>query len=89
MALVIFCSLAENVGQQMEAHFDTLHSIFLAGLQDTHPRVRMAALRAVGALQDLFLAADDVSPQPPPRRFAGSVRNEGVACRRCWVSDIR
>jgi hypothetical protein len=65
VALVIFCSLAENVGQQMEVHFDTLHSIFLAGLQDAHPRVRMAALRAVGALQDLFLAADDVRLQPP------------------------
>lgn len=89
VALVIFCSLAESVGQQMEAHFDTLHGIFLAGLQDAHPRVRMAALRAVGALQDLFLAADDVRPLPPPRRFARSVRNEGVACRRCWVSKTR
>ena len=71
VALVMFCSLAENVGHHMETHFDTLHAIFLAGLQDAQPRVRLAALRAVGALQELFIGHDDVparpSHPPPPK----------------------
>eukprot|EP00854_Cymbomonas_tetramitiformis_P018775 gene18775-22429_t len=53
VALVLFCSLAENIPDVLSGHFTTLQGIFLRGLGDSAPSVRRAALNSVMALLEL------------------------------------
>lgn len=51
VALILFSSLTETIGDILKPHFATLQSVFVKGLQDPESsRVRVAALKAVGAL---------------------------------------
>jgi hypothetical protein len=48
VALIMFCSLTETIGDFLKPHFATLQAIFIKGLQDLQSsKVRMAALKYV------------------------------------------
>lgn len=64
-ALVLFASLTETIGEALRQHFAALCAVFQAGLGDAAPRVRLAALRAVGALAELV--EDGASEAPHVR----------------------
>ena len=44
-AIVVFTSLTDTLGEQMRPHFAQLQHIFVQGLQDSAPAVRLAALK--------------------------------------------
>jgi hypothetical protein len=44
-AIVVFTSLTDTLGEQMRPHFAQLQHIFVQGLQDAAPAVRLAALK--------------------------------------------
>lgn len=51
VSLILFSSLTETIGDILKPHFTTLQAVFVKGLQDPESsRVRVAALKAVGAL---------------------------------------
>lgn len=41
----LFNSLTETIGDHLRPHFDTLHNIFVKGLQDPEANVRIASLK--------------------------------------------
>ncbi|CAM6009508.1 unnamed protein product [Sphagnum balticum] len=50
VALILFSSLTETIGDLLRPHFATLQGVFVSGLNDQQSnRVRVAALKAVGA----------------------------------------
>ncbi|KAI5071652.1 hypothetical protein GOP47_0013903 [Adiantum capillus-veneris] len=51
VALILFSSLTETIWETLKPHYSTLQAVFVKGLQDRESeRVRVAALKAVGAL---------------------------------------
>ena len=50
LALVVFLSLTDELGDVLRPHFGTLAAVFATALSDSSPLVRTAALRAIGAL---------------------------------------
>ncbi|CAM6083186.1 unnamed protein product [Calypogeia fissa] len=61
VALILFNSLTETIGDVMRPHFGTLQSVFISGLNDQHSnRVRIAALKAVGALVGYIQTEEEV-----------------------------
>lgn len=50
MAMNLFNVLTETIGDYLRPHFQVLHKIFVAGLQDPENKVRLASLRAMGNL---------------------------------------
>ncbi|MCO5558950.1 hypothetical protein L7F22_012541 [Adiantum nelumboides] len=51
VALILFSSLTETIWETLKPHYSTLQGVFVKGLQDPESqRVRVAALKAVGAL---------------------------------------
>ena len=52
VALIVFSTLTETIGDFLKPHFTTLQAIFMKGLQDPQScKVRMAALKYVSLLQ--------------------------------------
>eukprot|EP00898_Chlorokybus_atmophyticus_P005187 jgi/Chlat1/566/Chrsp103S01005 len=60
VALVMFSSLTETIGEHLRPHFTTLQQVFMHGLKDANQRVRVAALKAVGALVNWVADDSDV-----------------------------
>ncbi|KAL2650159.1 hypothetical protein R1flu_018287 [Riccia fluitans] len=61
VALILFSSLTETIGDVLRPHFCTLQSVFVAGLNDQQSnRVRIAALKAVGALVGYIQTEEEV-----------------------------
>ncbi|XP_024542572.1 importin-4 isoform X1 [Selaginella moellendorffii] len=60
VALVLFSSLTETIGEILRPHFATLHAIFLNGLRDQSAKVRVAALKAGGTLVGYIESEDEV-----------------------------
>lgn len=58
VAMVLFRALAENIGQHLKPHFNTLQGIFVRGLQDSHDAVKIEALRALSVLVE-YLDTDE------------------------------
>jgi len=50
LAMDLFETLTENIGEFLRPYFNVLLGIFRQGLQDPDTRVRLASLKAVGAL---------------------------------------
>ncbi|KAJ7524132.1 hypothetical protein O6H91_18G079600 [Diphasiastrum complanatum] len=64
VALILFSSLTETIGGILRPHFATLQSIFVSGLRDQQSsRVRIAALKAVGALVGYIQSEQEVAIQ--------------------------
>lgn len=61
VALLLFSSLTETIGDMLRPHFPTLQGIFLRGLQDQVDTVRIAALKAVGALAELIESEEEAT----------------------------
>ncbi|GBG68591.1 hypothetical protein CBR_g3136 [Chara braunii] len=62
VALILFSSLTETVGDMLRPQFVTLHAIFVNGLRDKDSsRVRVAALKAVGSLLDWIQTEQEVA----------------------------
>ncbi|ERN00947.1 importin-4 isoform X1 [Amborella trichopoda] len=61
VALILFSSLTETIGEMFRPHLATLQSLFLKSLQDeTSTRVRIAALKAVGSFVEFVHDRDEV-----------------------------
>ena len=50
VALVVFMSLTDSIGNLLRQHFRQLTSIFVRGLSDQAQPVRVAAVKAVGTV---------------------------------------
>ena len=50
VALVVFMSLTDSIGNLLRQHFTQLTAIFVRGLSDQHQPVRVAAVKAVGTV---------------------------------------
>jgi hypothetical protein len=57
VALVVFTSLTDAIGNLLRQHFVQLTAIFVSGLSDQHQPVRVAAVKAVGTVVQ-WLEAD-------------------------------
>ncbi|GAB2283581.1 hypothetical protein Dimus_018088 [Dionaea muscipula] len=61
VALILFSSLTETIGESFRLHFEDLHNLLLKCLQDeTSNRVRVAALKAVGSFLECINDGSDV-----------------------------
>eukprot|EP01103_Thecamoeba_quadrilineata_P002127 TRINITY_DN1206_c0_g1_i1.p1 TRINITY_DN1206_c0_g1~~TRINITY_DN1206_c0_g1_i1.p1 ORF type:complete len:1083 (-),score=239.40 TRINITY_DN1206_c0_g1_i1:96-3290(-) len=50
IAMKLFYSLTDTIPDTLRPHFQTLHQLFLLGLQDQNDAVRLASLKSVGVL---------------------------------------
>ncbi|XP_057870292.2 uncharacterized protein LOC131076946 isoform X2 [Cryptomeria japonica] len=61
VALILFSSLTETIGDVLRPHFSTLQSVFVKSLQDeSSNRVRIAALKAVGSFVEYIQTENEV-----------------------------
>nr|ATG70913.1 ARM repeat superfamily protein [Juniperus phoenicea] len=61
VALILFSSLTETIGDVLRPHFSTLQSVFVKSLQDeSSNRVRIAALKAVGSFVEYIQTDNEV-----------------------------
>eukprot|EP01117_Protostelium_nocturnum_P017824 TRINITY_DN7326_c0_g1_i1.p1 TRINITY_DN7326_c0_g1~~TRINITY_DN7326_c0_g1_i1.p1 ORF type:complete len:1027 (-),score=371.02 TRINITY_DN7326_c0_g1_i1:121-3201(-) len=60
MAMSLFNSITENIGDYLRPHFQTLQSIFQKGLQDPESQVRIASLQAVGSLVEWLKSEEEM-----------------------------
>ncbi|KAJ7294729.1 hypothetical protein O6H91_18G079600 [Diphasiastrum complanatum] len=95
VALILFSSLTETIGGILRPHFATLQSIFVSGLRDQQSsRVRIAALKAVGALvgyiqseQEVLMFRELISPILDVSRFCLDKGDEEVAILAFEIFD--
>ncbi|PIA47429.1 hypothetical protein AQUCO_01400235v1 [Aquilegia coerulea] len=86
VALILFSSLTETVGDTFQAHFADLQSLLLKCLQDeTSTRVRVAALKAVGSFLEFTSAGADVVKF---REFIPSILNVSRQCLANGEEDV-
>ncbi|KAK9096070.1 hypothetical protein Sjap_021567 [Stephania japonica] len=86
VALILFSSLTETIGNTFRAHFADLQSLLLKCLQDeTSTRVRVAALKAVGS----FLEFTHDGPEVVKfRDFIPSILNVSRQCLANGEEDV-
>jgi len=61
VALILFSSLTETIGDFLRPHFSTLQTVFVKCLQDeSSNRVRIAALKAVGSFVEYIQTENEV-----------------------------
>lgn len=86
VALILFSSLTETIGNSFRPHFADLQALLLKCLQDeTSNRVRVAALKAVGS----FLEFTNDGPEVVKfREFIPSILNVSRQCLASGEEDV-
>ncbi|GAB4847836.1 hypothetical protein Ancab_026896 [Ancistrocladus abbreviatus] len=86
VALILFSSLTETIGDSFRPHFADLHSLLLKCLQDeTSNRVRVAALKAVGSFLEFI---NDGAEVVKFREFIPSILNVSRQCLASGEEDV-
>ncbi|GFY88530.1 ARM repeat superfamily protein [Actinidia rufa] len=86
VALILFSSLTETIGNSFQPHFADLQSLLLKCLQDeTSNRVRVAALKAVGSFLEFTHDGADVVKF---REFIPSILNVSRQCLASGEEDV-
>ncbi|KAG9455538.1 hypothetical protein H6P81_000046 [Aristolochia fimbriata] len=86
VALILFSSLTETIGNTFQQHFGDLHALLLKCLQDeTSTRVRVAALKAVGSFMEFVNDGADVVKF---REFVPSILNVSRQCLANGEEDV-
>lgn len=86
VALILFSSLTETIGNTFQAHYADLQSLLLKCLQDeTSTRVRVAALKAVGSFLEF---AGDGAEVVKFREFIPSILNVSRQCLANGEEDV-
>ncbi|KAL3581808.1 hypothetical protein D5086_016140 [Populus alba] len=86
VALILFSSLTETIGNAFQPHFADLQALLLKCLQDdTSNRVRIAALKAVGSFLEFTNDGDEVVKF---RQFIPSILNVARQCLSSGDEDV-
>ncbi|XP_021824580.1 importin-4 [Prunus avium] len=86
VALILFSSLTETIGNTFRPHFADLQALLLKCLQDeTSTRVRVAALKAVGSFLEFTHDGDEVVKF---REFIPSILNVSRQCLAAGEEDV-
>eukprot|EP00268_Persea_americana_P041727 TRINITY_DN4168_c0_g1_i3.p1 TRINITY_DN4168_c0_g1~~TRINITY_DN4168_c0_g1_i3.p1 ORF type:complete len:1049 (+),score=249.49 TRINITY_DN4168_c0_g1_i3:96-3242(+) len=86
VALILFSSLTETIGNAFQPHFTDLQSLLLKCLQDeTSTRVRVAALKAVGSFLEFI---NDGAEVVKFREFIPSILNVSRQCLANGEEDV-
>ncbi|KAI8555138.1 hypothetical protein RHMOL_Rhmol05G0151100 [Rhododendron molle] len=86
VALILFSSLTETIGNSFQPHFADLQSLLLKCLQDeTSNRVRVAALKAVGSFLE---CTHDGAEVVKFREFIPSILNVSRQCLASGEEDV-
>ncbi|XP_045817524.1 importin-4-like [Trifolium pratense] len=86
VALILFSSLTETIGNAFRPHFADLQALLLKCLQDeTSNRVRVAALKAVGSFMEFTHDGDEVVKF---RDFIPSILNVSRQCLASGEEDV-
>ncbi|CAN1151071.1 Probable importin subunit beta-4 [Linum perenne] len=86
VALILFSSLTETIGNAFQPHFADLQALLLKCLQDeASSRVRVAALKAVGSFLEFTNDGDDVVKF---RQFIPSILNVSRQCLASGEEDV-
>ncbi|XP_077235789.1 ARM repeat superfamily protein isoform X4 [Tasmannia lanceolata] len=86
VALILFSSLTETIGNTFQPHFMDLQSLLLKCLQDeTSTRVRVAALKAVGSFLEFVQDGAEVVKF---REFIPSILNVSKQCLANGEEDV-
>ncbi|KAK1386133.1 importin-4 [Heracleum sosnowskyi] len=86
VALILFSSLTETIGNSFRPHFADLQSLLLKSLQDeTSTRVRVAALKAVGSFLEFTHDEGEVIKF---REFIPSILNVSRQCLASGDEDV-
>ncbi|KAL1831816.1 hypothetical protein ACET3Z_001467 [Daucus carota] len=86
VALILFSSLTETIGNSFRPHFADLQSLLLKSLQDeTSTRVRVAALKAVGSFLEF---THDEAEVIKFREFIPSILNVSRQCLASGDEDV-
>ncbi|XP_028753292.1 importin-4 isoform X2 [Neltuma alba] len=86
VALILFSSLTETIGNTFRPHFADLQALLLKCLQDeTSNRVRVAALKAVGSFLEFTHDGDEVVKF---REFIPSILNVSRQCLASGEEDV-
>ncbi|KAI9071084.1 hypothetical protein K1719_046949 [Acacia pycnantha] len=86
VALILFSSLTETIGNTFRPHFADLQALLLKCLQDeTSNRVRVAALKAVGSFLEFTHDGDEVMKF---REFIPSILNVSRQCLASGEEDV-
>ncbi|XP_031381513.1 importin-4 isoform X1 [Punica granatum] len=86
VALILFSSLTETIGNTFRPHFADLQALLLKCLQDeTSSRVRIAALKAVGSFLEFTNDGDEVVKF---REFIPSILNVSRQCLASGEEDV-
>ncbi|CAI9103846.1 OLC1v1002419C2 [Oldenlandia corymbosa var. corymbosa] len=86
VALILFSSLTETIGNSFQPYFTDLQTLLLKCLQDeTSSRVRVAALKAVGSFLEFTLDHADVIKF---REFIPSILNVARHCLAAGEEDV-
>lgn len=86
VALILFSSLTETIGNTFRPHFADLQVLLLKCLQDeTSSRVRVAALKAIGSFLEFTHDGDEVVKF---REFIPSILNVSRQCLASGEEDI-
>ncbi|PON33679.1 Coatomer beta subunit [Trema orientale] len=86
VALILFSSLTETIGNTFRPHFTDLQALLLKCLQDeTSNRVRVAALKAVGSFIEFTHDGDEVVKF---REFIPSILNVSRQCLAAGDEDV-
>uniref|UniRef100_A0A7N1A085 Importin N-terminal domain-containing protein n=1 Tax=Kalanchoe fedtschenkoi TaxID=63787 RepID=A0A7N1A085_KALFE len=86
VALILFSSLTETIGNAFRSHFSELQALLLKCLQDeASSRVRVAALKAVGSFIEFTHDSDEVVKF---RNFIPSILNVSRHCLASGEEDV-
>ncbi|KAM7270140.1 hypothetical protein ACFE04_029354 [Oxalis oulophora] len=86
VALILFSSLTETIGNAFQPYFGQLQALLLKCLQDeTSNRVRIAALKAVGSFMEFTNDGDEVVKF---RDFIPSILNVSRQCLASGEEDV-
>ncbi|KAK9286563.1 hypothetical protein L1049_014962 [Liquidambar formosana] len=86
VALILFSSLTETIGNAFRPHFADLQALLVKCLQDeTSSRVRVAALKAVGSFLEFTHDGDEVVKF---REFIPSILNVSRQCLASGEEDV-
>ncbi|KAK9191281.1 hypothetical protein WN943_019893 [Citrus x changshan-huyou] len=86
VALILFSSLTETIGQTFRPHFADMQALLLKCLQDeTSNRVRIAALKAIGSFLEF---TNDGAEVVKFREFIPSILNVSRQCLASGEEDV-
>jgi hypothetical protein len=59
IAMMLFRALSDSIPTSLKPHFKTMQAIFITGMKDPEPKVRIEALKAISALVELIDVEDE------------------------------